>query len=412
MPLARFLQIADVHLGRAFGWLPAARREERRRDQRFALEKAVVAASERGVNAILIPGDLFDQEGVDVNTLSFALDAFDKPGCPPVFIAPGNHDPYSGSSHYYHEGLLRARGYHWPKHVHVFTTPDWQPAAVPNLDGVRVWGRCYAAGGTTDQRPLSKAALEGVSRAAPVSGFDLGVVHASRENFLPPGQKLVAPFSDTELQDSPFAYVALGHYHARSEMPAAGSRSRGVRAAYSGSTVALDMTETAAHGALEIKVEYGRESPNVSVEPIELDRRRVHDVTVDLTGSPHSEAMDRRVLRAFEEQRVGEGDLVILHLTGRLPVGVRYEPGPDVAQRTFHFKLERSDLRPGHDIRAYRGEQPPNTTEERFARALIAKLDQEKDPRRRAVIESAFYYGLDALKLRSVVPSYEELSGS
>jgi len=49
------------------------------------------------------------------------------------------------------------------------------------------------------------------------------------------------------------------------------------------------------------------------------------------------------------------------------------------------------------------------TTEERFARALLEQHEQETDPGQRAVIESALYYGLDAFKLREVVPAYEEL---
>src|SRR5262245_59091364 len=99
MPVARFLQISDLHLGRPFVWLPPDRRAERRADQRRALEQAVREAIERGAHAILIPGDLFDVEGVDAGTMAFALNVFAISGCPPVFIAPGNHDPWSESSH-------------------------------------------------------------------------------------------------------------------------------------------------------------------------------------------------------------------------------------------------------------------------------------------------------------------------
>src|SRR5438874_9470349 len=95
MALARFLQIADLHLGRPFAWLPPVRREQRRRDQQSALEQIVKHAIERDVHAILVPGDLFDGVPVDTGSLTFAVRAFSVPGCPPVFIAPGNHDPAS-----------------------------------------------------------------------------------------------------------------------------------------------------------------------------------------------------------------------------------------------------------------------------------------------------------------------------
>ena len=94
MGLVRLFQVSDLHLGRPFGWLPPDRREERRRDQRQALERCVQEAIERGAHGMLVPGDLFDQEGIDADTLAFALETFNVAGCPPVFIAPGNHDPY------------------------------------------------------------------------------------------------------------------------------------------------------------------------------------------------------------------------------------------------------------------------------------------------------------------------------
>src|SRR5258706_9345975 len=95
MALARFLQISDLHLGRPFAWLPPERRDLRRRDQHYALEQIVKHAIERDVHAILVPGDLFDGVPVDTGSLTFAVPAVSVPGCPPVLIAPGNHDPAS-----------------------------------------------------------------------------------------------------------------------------------------------------------------------------------------------------------------------------------------------------------------------------------------------------------------------------
>src|SRR6267378_3356220 len=109
MAVVKFLQVSDFHLGRPFGWIAPDRRPQRKQDQRRALEMSVQQAIERGVDAILIPGDLFDQECVDADTLAFAVRAFEVSGCPPVFIAPGNHDPYSEVSHYWNPHLLRAR---------------------------------------------------------------------------------------------------------------------------------------------------------------------------------------------------------------------------------------------------------------------------------------------------------------
>jgi hypothetical protein len=291
--------------------------------------------------------------------------------------------------------------------VHVFDSPAWRAVTLDEPEGVRIWGRCFAAGTAAEERPLAPSALEPVG--AEPGLLDVAVVHASREGYCPPGQKVTAPFADAELHASPFAYLALGHYHVRGEVPAEGEQAAGVRAAYAGSTVSLDLTELSAHGALDVRVEYGDGLARASVEFLELDRRRVHDLPVEVTGCTHTEAVERRLRRAFDENQVREADLVTLRLTGRLPLGVRYDPSPELAARCFHLRLDRRALRPDHDLASYRGDGPGATTEERFARALLARLDQEQDGGRRALIESALYYGLDALKLRSVVPCYEEL---
>jgi DNA repair exonuclease SbcCD nuclease subunit len=408
MAVARFLQLSDLHLGAPLGWLPVERREERRRDQRAALERAVREAIERGVHAILVPGDLFDQEGVDAATLAFALGVFDVTGCPPVFIAPGNHDPFFEGSLYWNERLLRARAMRWPPHVHLFTTPHWSVRPVPELQGVRVWGRCFTANVESLERPLAPAALAAVSDTDP-SGFDLALFHGSRENQCPTGQRMTAPFADDEAAAGPFAYLAVGHYHAASRLAAAGGASAGVRLAYAGSAVAIDAGEVGAHGALEVRVEYGRRLPFVEVDFVELDRRRVHMLTAEVSLATSAEQVDRRVQKALDDAGVTDQDIVTVQITGRLARGVRYAaPGGDLRGRAFHLRLDLRRLRPDYDLDAYRSENP-STTEERFAATLLQRRDQETDPLQRAVIEGALYYGLDAFRLREVVPAYEEL---
>ncbi|HKQ56283.1 MAG TPA: metallophosphoesterase [Candidatus Eisenbacteria bacterium] len=408
MAIARFLQISDLHLGAPFRWLPAAQREERRRDQRSVLEHAVLQAIERDADAILIPGDLFDQEGVDAGTLAFALGAFDVNGCPPVFIAPGNHDPASERSLYWNERLLKARAMRWPAHVHVFASPDWSSRSLPSLPGIRVWGRSFIGSVETRERPLAPSAIAGVGRPDPM-GFDLALFHGSREGRCPPGQRVTAPFSDAEVAEAPFAYHAVGHYHASSRHELNHGPSAGARLAYAGSAAAINTTEIGPHGALEVRIEYGRRQPFVEVEVVELDPRRVHDVTAEITLATSPDQVDRRVRKAMDDAGVRPDDIVTVRLAGRLARGVRVGgPSPELRASVFHLKPDLSRLRPDYDLEAYRVAEP-TTTEDRFARSLLDEHDRETDPERRAVIESALYYGLDAFRLREVVPAYEEL---
>src|SRR5512143_1422401 len=243
MAVVRFLQVSDFHLGRPFGWLPPERRADRRHDQRRALEHSVRQAIERGAHALLLPGDLFDLDYVDADTLAFAVHALAVSGCPPVFIAPGNHDPCSDFSPYWNPALLKARGFSWPDHVHVFDSPRWQGVPLRGVEGARVWGRCSIQGMASAGRPLSREGLEGAD-ARRGDGLNVAVFHGSREGFLPAGVDSVAPFSDAEALASPFDYLAVGHVHIASSLEeAAGDGARGVRLACAGAAVSLDVSE-------------------------------------------------------------------------------------------------------------------------------------------------------------------------
>jgi DNA repair exonuclease SbcCD nuclease subunit len=405
MGLVRLLQVSDLHLGRPFGWLPAERRQKRRDDQREALKRSIQEAIERAVHAIVIPGDLFDQEGVDADTLAFAVEVFSLAGCPPTFIAPGNHDPCSPRSLFWNPRLLKARGREWPEHVHVFTEPRWTSRVL--ADQVQVWGRCDAPRTEGDDRPLARERLTDVPPQES-KAVEIAVFHGSREGHLPPGQKTVAPFSDDEVMQSPFTYLAVGHYHAPSRFTPTEGPVAGVRLAYAGSAVALDTTELGVHGALEVRIEYGHRQPFVEVEPVRLDARQVMDVSVDVTGCSSAERVDRRIARALDDASAGEGDIVTVRLTGRLARDVRYEPARDLTRRVFHLRPDRRRLRRDYPLETLRS-HAPTTTDERFARALLERLDASTDPEERARLERALYYGLDAFHLREVTPVHEEL---
>src|SRR5262249_6295042 len=99
---------------------------------------------------------------------------------------------------------------------------------------------------------------------------------------------------------------------------------------------------------------------------------------------------------------------VTVRLAGRLARDVRYEPARDLVARVFHLRLDRRALRPDYPLDRYR-ESASGTTDERFARALLQRLDAARDPEENARIERALYHGLDAFQLKEVIPVHEDL---
>ena len=110
----RFLHMADVHLDTAFQNRDPEMRALLRDSVREAFRSGVDLALSANCHALLIAGDLFDNQ-----TLSFATERFLlkemtrlKEGTVKVFYAPGNHDP-SGATYRASNTLA--------SNVHVFT---------------------------------------------------------------------------------------------------------------------------------------------------------------------------------------------------------------------------------------------------------------------------------------------------
>jgi DNA repair exonuclease SbcCD nuclease subunit len=334
-----------------------------------------------------------------------AIECVSVPGCPPVFIAPGNHDCFSRANTYYDNVKLKARRQaSWPEHVTLFTSPELVAATLPGRPEVRLWGRCVHANVDSAER-----VLEHPPALAPGAAHLL-LLHGSRDGFLRPGKRLTAPFSDRELLATGFDYTALGHYH---DFAAIRDDRGRLRAAYSGSPAALARDETGERGALHVRLTLDPGAAPADrliaaeAEPVVLDERRLLEVRVDLTGVGSREGARDRVFAALDAAGARPRDLAVARLTGHPLPGVDVIPrAEDVGERVWFFAANASKVRPAYDLSIYR-RGDLRTTEERFARSMLAEIEDEKDADRRSLLEAALYYGLDALRQKSVSPRYE-----
>ena len=126
----RFLQLSDVHFGAALTGgrlqLPSALAQQRRQEKRDAFARAFDLVESEDLAGVLIPGDLFDDESIDTDTLRFVLHHFARVAPRPVFVAPGNHDAYGGASPYERSAGPNSRGLTWPENVVLFAHEDFR----------------------------------------------------------------------------------------------------------------------------------------------------------------------------------------------------------------------------------------------------------------------------------------------
>jgi DNA repair exonuclease SbcCD nuclease subunit len=284
---------ADVHLETAFTEVRGGAR--RRAALADAFVRVVDLALERKADALTIGGDLYEADRAGPQTARFVFAQLARFGGP-VFVAPGNHDPYSARAIYARDDR--------PPNVRVFAEPRWAEyrlAADVTLFG---FGHAPAEPG----RPFAHARFDR-------PGVRIALVHGSDEDRCPPGKRATAPFTLAEIVASGATCTLTGHYHGGTVV----ADDTGPRLAYPGSPEPIKFGERGTHGALVMTVEHGR----VALEAVELARTRLVDLDVPLDDA----ASEHAVLAALEHALTpfGRDDYLRVRLQGTVAPGTRVD---------------------------------------------------------------------------------------
>ena len=358
--MLKLIHGADFHLDAPFAALSPEKARQRRAEQRQLLSRLADLAEEEGADLVLLSGDLLDggetyQETVEA--LSHALGQIKAP----VFIAPGNHDPYGPRSAY--------AGTAWPDNVHIFTSVQPEGVELPEL-GCVVHGAAF----TTPQADRS-----------PLMGFSAprdGRIHLMTLHGDVAGQGRYGPIRPEDIAASGLTYLALGHIHACSGLQQAGETCW----AYPGCPEGRGFDETGEKGVLAVTVD---DQGAVSARFVPLAGRRYEIVEADVTGKDSAEEALREVLPASPT-----GDCCRILLTGQRSFGT-----PDLAALTAlaqpsYFSVSvRDNTRPLRDLwqragedsltglvlRALKGEKELEDRE-LAARFALAALEHGEDP--------------------------------
>ena len=358
--MLKLIHGADFHLDAPFAALSPEKARQRRAEQRQLLSRLADLAEEEGADLVLLSGDLLDggetyQETVEA--LSHALGQIKAP----VFIAPGNHDPYGPRSAY--------AGTAWPDNVHIFTSVQPEGVELPEL-GCVVHGAAF----TTPQADRS-----------PLMGFSAprdGRIHLMTLHGDVAGQGRYGPIRPEDIAESGLTYLALGHIHACSSLQRAGETCW----AYPGCPEGRGFDETGEKGVLSVTVE---DDHTVSARFVPLAGRRYEIVEADVTGKDSAEEALRAVLPPSPS-----GDCCRILLTGQRSFGA-----PDLAALTAlaqpsYFSVSvRDNTRPLRDLwqragedsltglvlRALKGEKELEDRE-LAARFALAALEHGEDP--------------------------------
>lgn len=282
----KLVHTADLHLDRCFAdsGLPPDVANRQRRRLRETFRRIVRRAGEWPADALLISGDLFEHDRVEADTIAFLAAEFAAIGHVPVFIAPGDRDPYTRQSPYALET--------WPSNVTIFRGCEWQSHVIEEVHlALHGFGHDGADASHNPVRALS-------ANDMPDDCVNVLVAHgvATKDGA---DKKLPLDLSDAVLDR--VHYLALGHRLETTPL----ELSLGGAAYCAGAAEGLGFHTPAPHHYLEVEIVGGEVSP-IPVLSGESSFRVIR-VNVDDTATPEG-------IEAHVRDDVGQDRVVLIRL--------------------------------------------------------------------------------------------------
>ncbi len=285
----RIIHTGDIHLGSPLRGLPMDKAKLRQAEIVDGFRRLCTYARENGVQAVLIAGDLFDENAATPSLRADVLAAVESAAPVCFFYVSGNHDGRT------------LDGETLPKNFYVFSkNHGWHSYELP--EGVSITGI-----DGRDMRVDAYAAL----RLAP-ERFHIVLMHGDVSR--PQGADGI---SLQQLQNRNIDYLALGHIHIPM-MNAERLDGRG-RYRYCGCLEGRGFDECGKRGFFLLTVQGGR---LVNEQFVSLAKRDVVDCRVDISACRSYYDVETAALAALKTAAKTE-DVVKLVLCGSHEVGLR-----------------------------------------------------------------------------------------
>ena len=347
----RILHGADFHLDTPFTPQDFGMPQQRREQLRQAAVQALGLGGEHDL--ILLAGDVFDAAAYP-ETVQLLQDVLAGLGCP-VFISPGNHDPFTPSSPW--------AAYQWPENVHIFTSSQIEAVELPALN-CTVYGAAFQ--GDTAHDLLRGFRAEGPGRKVMLLHGD-GLNRNSEYNYVNP----------EDVAASGLDYLALGHIHA----PCLPKQAGGTWYGWPGCLLGRDFGEPGPHGVFSVELS----DAGCRTRLVETPGPRWLTMQVRADGDAAAALKQAR-------NAVQAGDHLRLTLSGVCPA---FDAAP-FFEGLASFCLTDQTLRP-EELWADAGAE---TLRGLFLQALKARYEAAEDPAERRLAQDAALWGLAALEGR------------
>ncbi len=344
---------------------------KRRNDLREGFEHIVRTASEKGVDLLLVSGDLYEHNYTSRATILRVRDSLSQIPEVTVVMIPGNHDPYSRNSFY--------SSIDWPVNTHILNADN------PVIHLHKRNTSIYGLGWENDVE-------EGINRISATAGhssINILLFHGTVDMLF--GKKEFNPVSSERLSELRMDYIAVGHFHScyrelgpvknifnpGSPEPLAFDQSRGDKGVFLGN-ITKDETGTV-----------------LEVDFFSTGRRRCYEIPLCFEGNETLNHIRQKITDTVENTGRPE-DLYRMVLRGHLRDGMERSIAgieEELASRLFFIEIadetspeadyERISMQPG--IKGV------------FCERMLEKIEAAGSEKEKRKLEKALRYGMQAL---------------
>ena len=289
--MIKILHCADIHLDSPFSLSDVKKANTRRALQRGTFTSIMLYARTEKVDLMLLPGDIFDTEYVTRDTAALLVKEFEQASSCRFVIAPGNHDPFSENSPY-----ARLK---FPSNVYIFNSPSLTKFSFDDIN-TDVYGFAF----TSDSMAVNPFASQ---KPADSGRINILCCHGD----ITPGSS-TCPVTVSDIENSGFDYVALGHIHNSSGVQKAGN----TYYAYSGCPEGRGFDECGKKSV--ILAIFAKEGGHFHAEfaAKQMTKRRYEKITVDVAGAENTPSVIDKVNEAVRENKFDSDTTLRVTLTG------------------------------------------------------------------------------------------------
>ena len=359
----KFVHIEDMHFDSPFVNLSEKdiMGDLRRLEQRKVFKKIIEYIKENNIKYFFISGDLYEHKYIKQSTIEYVNKLFEEIPETNIYIAPGNHDPYTKNSYY--------NKYNWSKNVKIFGP---KVEKIETQD-VNIYGYGF------DDFYCSDSGVENIEIEQNEKPNIL-IIHGNIDGSTIEDMQYNS-MSKKMLEEKGFDYVALGHIHKKDY-----NTEENQKIVYPGSTISLGFDELGEHGMIVGDVEKNK----LEIQFVKLDDKQFtkRELNVDNIYSKEE------LIEKINELKIEENNYIEIILIGNRNFEInkydliRYISNNNIIKIKDNTKI-------AYDLEKLENE---NTLKGLFIKEMNKKIKNAETEEEKEIIEKSIEIGLASLE--------------